>query len=113
LISSKQAMADSSKDPRSMQTFNSPTPPVVSPGPAQTPATAKIIAQLNDGVAQLKLDGDDKLSGADRLPPAYEQMVKNALASQRLDRSPLLAGLVRLEFTEEERREKRRQLFRD
>src|SRR5262249_35281012 len=31
----------------------------------------------------------------DHLPTVYQQMIRNALSSQRLEKSPLLAGLVR------------------
>jgi len=43
----------------------------------------------------LALDANGKLSGVDHLPPAYQQMIKNALTSQRLEKPRLLAGLVR------------------
>src|SRR5262249_24368384 len=56
---------------------------------------AMVIAQLNDGAGQVALDGNGKLSGVDHLPPGYQQMIRNALSSQRLEKPPLLAGLVR------------------
>ena len=42
----------------------------------------------------MTLDREGKLSGVDHLPPAYRQMVKRSLTTQRLERSPLLAGLT-------------------
>ena len=91
------AIERNGNDPKITQTPPSPTAPVVtpvvSPNPAPNGATA--IAQLNDGAGQVALGADGKLSGVDRLPPAYQQMIKNALSSQRLEKSPLLAGLVR------------------
>src|SRR5262249_52806538 len=94
-----QAMGRNGKNPKIAQTTPSPTTPVVtpvvSPNPTQEGAAAAVIAQLNDGAGQVVLDGDGKLSGIDHLPPVYQQMIKNALASQRLEKSPLLAELVR------------------
>jgi anti-sigma factor RsiW len=94
----RRAIERNGKDQKIAQTTPSPTAPVVtpvvSPNPAQEGA-ATVIAQLNDGAGQVVLDGDGKLSGVDRLPPAYQQMIKNALSSQRLEKSPLLTGLVR------------------
>jgi Putative zinc-finger len=89
-----QAIEWGGKDPKITQTPPSPTTPVVSPNPPQEGA-AMVIAQLNDGAGQVVLNGNGKLSGIDHLPPGYQQMIKNALSSQRLDKSPLLAGLVR------------------
>ncbi len=43
----------------------------------------------------MALDGNGKLSGVDHLPPAYQQMIRNALSSQLLEKPQLLAGLVR------------------
>jgi hypothetical protein len=54
-----------------------------------------VIARLSDGAGHLVLDGNGKLSGVDYLTPGYQQMIKNALTSERLEKSPLLAGLVR------------------
>jgi hypothetical protein len=92
-----QAIEWNGKDPKITQTPPSPAAPVVTPvvSPNPTIDGATVIAQLNDGAGQVVLDGDGKLSGVDRLPPAYQQMIKNALSSQRLEKSPLLAGLVR------------------
>lgn len=59
--------------------------------PSATPPT--LIAQLNDGQTIVTLDEQGRLAGVDNLPPAYQQMVKEALTKQRLERSPLLAGL--------------------
>jgi anti-sigma factor RsiW len=70
-------------------------PPVPDVTPAPSTAPEQVIAQLNDGEVQLTLDQKGKLSGADSLPPAYQSMLKEALTSQRLERSPLLAGLSR------------------
>lgn len=77
----------------------------VSPTPMATPTAlftptpevraATVIAQLNDGEGQVALDREGKLSGADRLPPAYQQIVKDAFATQQLAKSSLLAGLAR------------------
>lgn len=89
-----QSIERNGKDPKITQTPPSPTIPVVSPNPTQDGA-AMVIAQLNDGVGQLVLDGNGKLSGIDHLPPGYQEMIKNALTSQRLEKSPLLVGLVR------------------
>ena len=92
-----QAIERNGKDPKITQTPPSPTAPVVTPvvSPNPTLDGATVIAQLNDGAAQVVLDGGGNLSGVDRLPPAYRQMIKNALSSQRLEKSPLLARLVR------------------
>jgi hypothetical protein len=93
-----QAIELNGKNPKMAQTTPSPTTPVVipvvSPIPTQEGGAAMVIAQLNDGAGQVVLDGDGKLSGADRLPPAYQQMIKNTLSFQRLEKPPLLAGLV-------------------
>jgi len=93
-----QAIERNGKNPKIAQTTPSPTTPVVtpvvSPNPTQEGA-ATVIAQLNDGAGQVVLNGNGKLSGVDYLPPGYQQMIKNALTSERLEKSPLLAGLVR------------------
>jgi anti-sigma factor RsiW len=66
-------------------------PPPTSPQPAPVP----VLAQLNDGEGQLTLDQEGKLSGADDLPPAYQNMLKEALATRRIERSSQLRGLAR------------------
>jgi Putative zinc-finger len=92
-----QAREWNGKNPKIAQTPPSPTAPVVTPpiSPIPTQGGAEVIAQLNDGAGQLALDANGKLSGVDHLPPAYQQMIKNALTSRRLEKPPLLAGLVR------------------
>jgi hypothetical protein len=94
-----QAIERNGKDPKITQTPPSPTTPVVtpvvSPNPTKEGAAAMVIAQLNDGAGQVVLDANGKLSGVDYLPPAYQQMIENTLSSQRLEKPPLLAGLVR------------------
>lgn len=77
---------------------NTPTPtPVLqpSPSPSLQSEIAPIVAQLNDGAGVLSLDKDGKLSGADALPPAYQERVKQALTSQRIEKSSQLQGLTR------------------
>lgn len=78
----------------------SPTPsPVSQPSPSPEsplqPETAPVVAQLNDGEGVLSLDQEGKLSGADTLPPAYQDRVKRALMSERIERSSQLQGLTR------------------
>jgi hypothetical protein len=68
-----------------------PSEPVPS-GP--NPVGTKAVAMLNDGAGQVRLDQEGKLSGVDHLPPAYQQIVKNALSKQEFEKSPLLAGLT-------------------
>jgi len=78
-----------------------PTPVVVapttsSPEPAPTPPpTAPAVAQLNDGGGRLTLDREGRLTGAEALPPAYREMLKEALEGRRIERSPQLKGLSR------------------
>src|SRR5262245_25054331 len=93
-----QTMERNGKNPEMAQTTPSPTTPVVTPFVSPIPTqedAAPVIAQLNDGASHVVLDGNGKLSGVDHLPPGYQQMIKNALTSERLEKSPLLAGLVR------------------
>jgi hypothetical protein len=72
----------------------SPLPtPSLQPEPAASPVT--IVAQLNDGPGVLSLDAEGKLSGAEDLPPAYQNVVKKALTTQRIERSAQLQGLSR------------------
>ena len=59
------------------------------------PQAALVVAQLNDGEGVLSLDQEGKLSGADTLPPGYQNLVKKALSSQRIERSSQLQGLTR------------------
>jgi hypothetical protein len=69
--------------------------PSPSVSPALRPENAMmVIARLNDGQGRLTLDREGKLSGADHLPFAYQQMIRRALTGQELERSPLLAGLT-------------------
>ena len=74
--------------------------PVMQPTPSVEPSlppaqAAPVVAQLNDGNGVVSLDQDGKLSGADNLPPAYQNLVKKALTSQRIERSSQLQGLSR------------------
>lgn len=71
-----------------------PTPTEPVPTPTQ-PEPAAVVAQLNDGGGHLSLDREGALSGADNLPPAYRNMLKEALGGRRLERSPQLKGLTR------------------
>jgi hypothetical protein len=54
-----------------------------------------MVAQLNDGAGQLALNQEGELSGADDLPPAYRNMLKEALMNRRIERSSQLNGLNR------------------
>ena len=93
-----QATERKGKNPKMAQSTPSTTTPVVTPIVSPIPTqegSAMVIAQLNDGAGQVVLDGNGNLSGVDHLPPGYRQMIRNALSSQRLEKSPLLAGLVR------------------
>lgn len=93
-----QTIERNGKDPKMTQMTPSPTTPVVTPVVSPLPTqegAAMVIAQLNDGAGHVVLDGDGKLSGVDHLPPVYQQMIKIALTTQRLEKTPLLAGLGR------------------
>jgi hypothetical protein len=73
-----------------------PTPvltPSASPLATATPTEATLIAQLNDGQTLVTLDEQGRLAGVDNLSPAYQQMVKEALTTRHVERSPLLTGL--------------------
>lgn len=70
--------------------------PSVMPVPrTPAPEPAPLLAQLNDGGGQITLDQQGKLTGLDNLPPAYQQLVKDALTAQRLERPGTLTGLNR------------------
>jgi hypothetical protein len=71
-----------------------PTPTQPEPTPSQ-PETAAVVAELNDGGGRLSLDREGRLSGADALPSAYREMLKETLADRRIERSPQLRGLSR------------------
>ena len=91
------AMERNGNNPKRAQTTPSPTTPVVTPVVSPIPTQegpALVIAQLNDGAGRVVLDGNGKLSGVDHLPPGYQQMIRNALSSQRLEKPPLLAELA-------------------
>jgi hypothetical protein len=90
-----------------------PTPgatPVVSPTPRSGDVSA-VLAQLNDGGGQVTLDREGNLSGIDNLLPVYQQIVKGALTNQRLEKSPLLAGLTRPESSQVRGRENKDRNF--
>jgi hypothetical protein len=89
-----QALQKMNAPPKVALTIPSPgvSPPVsTAPSPE---GSSIVIAKLNDGDGRVTLDREGNLSGADQLPPAYQQMIRRALAGQELGRSPLLAGLM-------------------
>jgi len=71
-----------------------PTTAPSQPAPIQS-QPAPVVAQLNDGADVLTLDQEGKLSGADNLPPGYQNLVKKALSTGRIEKSPQLHGLTR------------------
>jgi len=77
---------------------------VVTPTPALQPSPSVqvqpepapvVVAQLNDGAGVLSLDQQGRLSGAENLPPSYQELLRKALTSQRIERSSQLQGLTR------------------
>ncbi len=72
----------------------SPQPSVVESPPTQ-PEPVPVIAQINDGGSTLTLDRQGKLSGDDNLPANYQNLLKNALSSGRIEKSVQLQGLTR------------------
>lgn len=82
------------------QIAHTPTPqPAAPPSQPETPpvqpSTAPIVAQVNDGSGVVALDQQGKLSGADDLPPAYQNLVRRALTTGRIEKSAQLQGLTR------------------
>lgn len=75
--------------------------PSLQPSPSAVPSVevqpepAPVVAQLNDGARVVSLDQEGKLSGADNLPPSYQELVRKVLTSQRIERSSQLQGLTR------------------
>ena len=89
----------SSSNEETHEAVVAPTPslqpsPSVAPSMQVQPEPA-IVAQLNDGTGVLSLDQQGKLSGAEDLPPAYQELMRKALTSQRIERSSQLQGLTR------------------
>ncbi len=76
--------------PESVPVVPNPQPQTV---PAPEPRT--MVAQLNDGAGVLTLDQEGKLSGTESLPLAYQNLVKKALTTGRVERSSQLNGLNR------------------
>lgn len=72
-----------------------PTAPPQSESPAPQPEPVAVVAQLNDAAGVLTLDQQGKLSGADQLPPAYQDLLKKTLSSGRIEKSSQLQGLTR------------------
>ena len=75
-----------------------PTPtqqPSPSVAPTIEPVAPVVVAQLNDGNAVMSLDQAGTLFGADTLPARYQELVKQALNGQRIERSSQLQGLTR------------------
>jgi len=70
---------------------------ITSPTPAPSPTLeiAPVLVQLNDGGSSLTLDAEGRLTGVDGWPSEYRQLAKDALSNQRVEKSPLLAGLSR------------------
>ena len=89
-----QALQRMKAPPKVAVTIPAPSvSPLVSPAPSlESPSI--VIAKLNDGDGLVTLDREGNLSGADHLPPAYQQLIRRALTGQELGRSPLLAGLT-------------------
>ena len=78
--------------------------PAVQPTPSVEPSLppaqgVPMVAQLNDGSGVVSLNQEGKLSGTDNLPPAYQSLVKKALASQKIEPSSQLQGLTRSSST--------------
>ena len=69
--------------------------PSAAPSVEAPPEAAPVVAQLNDGARVVSVDQEGKLSGADSLPASYQELVKRALTSQRIERSSQLQGLTR------------------
>jgi len=85
---------------RSPQIANIPPPvsePTAPPQPDSTPAPqpVAIVAQLNEGSRTVTLDQEGKLSGAEDLPPAYQELLKQTLSNGRVEKSSQLQGLSR------------------
>jgi hypothetical protein len=70
---------------------------VVSPTPAptQAPTPESAMVQFTDGGSRVTLDASGNLSGVEEWSPEDQRLAREALISQRLERSPQLAGLSR------------------
>lgn len=69
--------------------------PSLQPSPSVQPEPVAVVAQLNDGAGVLSVDQQGKLSGAENLPPTYQELLRKTLTSQRIERSSQLQGLTR------------------
>lgn len=72
-----------------------PTAPPQADSSPSEPQPAPIVAQVNDGAGLLTLDQEGKLTGAENLPPGYQNLVKKALSTGRIEKSAQLEGLTR------------------
>ena len=85
------------KEAQQQTVATTPSPAASLPAPGVPPSSisAPVIAEVDDGDGHMLLDQNGKLFGADYLPLNYRELVKEALTSQRLEKSPVLEGLSR------------------
>jgi hypothetical protein len=77
---------------------NVPATPSLTITPSATPTAtpeAPLLAQLQDGQRLVTLNQQGELTGVDNLSPAQQQRIRQALTTQQIERSPMLAGLKR------------------
>ena len=91
----REALGTSEPEPQVQPLGANAATPSASSKPLPKDERVPVVAQLNDGGRQVTLDKEGKLSGVDLLPPAYQAMLREALATQRFEKSSLLAGLAR------------------
>lgn len=53
-----------------------------------------LVATLKDGEGEIALDTAGNLTGLEMLPPVYQQMVKTALVSERIQTPDISAGMI-------------------
>jgi hypothetical protein len=85
---------------RAPQIAETPAPVSLPTAPPQSdstppPPVVAVVAELNEGSRVVSLDQEGKLSGAEDLPLAYQQLLRQTLSNGRVERSSQLQGLTR------------------
>ncbi|HKQ79395.1 MAG TPA: zf-HC2 domain-containing protein [Blastocatellia bacterium] len=83
------------RSPQIVITSPTPAPSPLINRSSPTPVIAPVIVKLTDGGSSLTLDANGAITGVDQWPSEYQRLAREALTAQRVEKSPLLAGLSR------------------